>query len=205
MKFPSLPRKGRSVQEDVTDIIHYLRSSRITNIIGGKLKTSANGTTIEVKPGKTTQTRGASAVTHPFKILNASNEVDGCRVMIVKGLITSVYGVGTNWPSNLWPTPDAVLYFPIASDTVYIVLKSTITGGEDPAVTAMVLETTTTLQEDTATIDYLVIGRVESEIVDEVRQITGIFQNIRSNLLHSLAYEGYSSPDYWRQLIGPIS
>lgn len=48
MKFPDLPRDGVPVSKTVTDIINFQRASRIVNVVGGRVKTSPNGTTIEI-------------------------------------------------------------------------------------------------------------------------------------------------------------
>ena len=73
MKFPNLPRKGKSIEDDVKDIINYLRSSRVVNIVGGRLMRSPNGTTIEVLPGKSKASE-QKPTTSPLTIVSGSEE-----------------------------------------------------------------------------------------------------------------------------------
>lgn len=56
MKLPDLPRDGVPVQKTMVDVINYLRSITVTNIIGGKIKTSSSGTTLELG-GRATPTQ----------------------------------------------------------------------------------------------------------------------------------------------------
>lgn len=48
MKLPSNPQKGRSVAADFERLLRWCKGNRIVNVVGGKLKHSASGTTIEI-------------------------------------------------------------------------------------------------------------------------------------------------------------
>lgn len=48
MKLPNLPKEGRSLAADFRDMVNFLRASRIIKVIGGKLRETPNGTTIEI-------------------------------------------------------------------------------------------------------------------------------------------------------------
>jgi len=50
MKFPEMPRDGMPVEDTVVEIINYLKASRVTNVIGGKINSNSGGTTIEITP-----------------------------------------------------------------------------------------------------------------------------------------------------------
>lgn len=68
MKFPGMPMKGRSVEQTVTEILTYLRASRITGMVGGRVQETPNGTTLHVIPGKGRTTQAAGSSTLPFEI-----------------------------------------------------------------------------------------------------------------------------------------
>lgn len=48
MKFPDMPRDGVPVIKTVTELINYVRASRITGVVGGRIKTTTGGTTIDI-------------------------------------------------------------------------------------------------------------------------------------------------------------
>lgn len=52
MKFPSEPREGRPIADDFRDMVNWLRASRITKVIGGRLKESPTGSVLEIFPSK---------------------------------------------------------------------------------------------------------------------------------------------------------
>lgn len=130
----------------------------------------------------------------PFQVKNVSDD-EGPKVSLNYGTIQSPYG----WdgpPTGIdddYPTPT----------TGVILLKSTIslTEAETPEVSSMDIEFAASAPSPSGTVAYIVIADVEIE----AGEITSIFQRVRSNLLHDLAFEGYSYPDFWRQKIGPLS
>jgi len=52
MKLPSNPLRGEDVIWKITEIINFLRASRITSVTGGQLRETPNGTVLTIKPGK---------------------------------------------------------------------------------------------------------------------------------------------------------
>lgn len=98
MKFPSLPRPGRKAKDDVRDIINYLRASRVINVVGGKLKMSPNGTTIEVKPGgpSTPGARAAAPTGAFYKIYTVvSGDATNGDIMLQGGQVAAGSGNAT--------------------------------------------------------------------------------------------------------------
>ena len=77
MKFPAYPSKGKLVSDTVRDILNYVRSTRITKVVGGKVKVTPNGTTIDVS-------RSVSNVSQNlhFKVTGATKDGSNykCRV-----------------------------------------------------------------------------------------------------------------------------
>lgn len=135
MKFPSLPRKGRKVEDDVTDIINYLRASRVINVVGGKLKMSPNGTTIDIKPGKSTTGNRASSEVCPFGRIVTIPSGETTVPAILGGV---VHCGDQNWyfePQEINTATDGswIVYFSVAlsvnqDDDSEILLPGVITG-----------------------------------------------------------------------------
>jgi len=64
MKFPNLPRKGQAVIETITELINYIRSSRVISINGVAGKSTSNGTTFTIPQNKIPQSNTA----FPYKV-----------------------------------------------------------------------------------------------------------------------------------------
>jgi len=69
MKFPSLPIKGRPVKDTIREILNYIRSSRITSVVGGRLVRTPSGTAIHIKSSSGTAGGGTSS---HFKVSGAT-------------------------------------------------------------------------------------------------------------------------------------
>ena len=145
-----------------------------------------------------------ATVEHPFQVLDASNDTDGVRVYVRPGFISSSLSyhappTGMELDDSL---PEDKFYLTVAASG-FVVLKFQITEDEDriPSIDEITLTYETTMPADTATAQHLTVAVVT--FADGA--ITHIFQNITSNLLHSVEFEPFSVPDYWRQLIGPAS
>jgi hypothetical protein len=52
MKLPSNPLSGGSVVAKITEIISFIRASRITSVIGGQIRETPNGSVLVIKPGR---------------------------------------------------------------------------------------------------------------------------------------------------------
>ena len=168
---------------------------RTPNLSDGSV-THVFGSTI-ITPKKQ---RNVTRRTHPFQLVNTTNDVDGTQVFIRPGMISSPYG-WSNPPTGM----DIITGQTVAiTETCYVFLKFEITSTETPTIDDITIETDATVPTDTGTIAYLVIGYVERD-TGPPATITSIFQNVETNLLHDLAFEGYSYPDFWRQLVGPVS
>jgi hypothetical protein len=130
----------------------------------------------------------------PFQVRNVSDD-DGPKVSVDYGTIHSPYG---------WSGPptgiDEDLDTPYTG-FVYLLISLDITTAETPSISDIVLEYADSVPSPTGSEACIVIAAVEVED----GEITSIFQSVRSNLLHDLAFEGYSYPDFWRQKIGPLS
>lgn len=119
MRFPNKPRKGRSVQEDVTDIVNYLRASRIVNVVGGRMLCSANGTTLEIKPGKSGKGVISPNAPKPWQA-SFVTESEVLKVSFRLGTCNNV--VPTNWNTKFTaPTGDVVQF---------VILEVNSTGGK---------------------------------------------------------------------------
>jgi hypothetical protein len=66
MKLPDLPRKGEAVEKTVTDIIRYLRATRITSFMGGRVEERPGGTTLVADAA---DKKKAPPFLHPFKVM----------------------------------------------------------------------------------------------------------------------------------------
>lgn len=53
MKIPSLPQRGKPVEQTVREIIGYLRWTNLVSVVGGELRSTPNGKTLTIKPGGT--------------------------------------------------------------------------------------------------------------------------------------------------------
>lgn len=145
-------------------------------------------------------------IKHPWQIIDASNATDGIRVYVRPGQVSSGFG-WLDAPSNMVlydAAEEDKLYLPVV-DTGWVILTVTITSGESPSVDDVVVDFVTTIPADTATTASLVIAKVTTELVESELRIVSIFQNLSVNLLHSLAFEYFSYPEYWRQLFGPLN
>jgi len=80
MKFPAYPSKGKLVADTVRDILNYIRATRITRVIGGKLKVTPNGTTIDVSQSQ----RNKRTTPHPFR-LRVARESSQNRLYVYYG------------------------------------------------------------------------------------------------------------------------
>jgi hypothetical protein len=99
MKFPDLPRKGQTVIHSITQIINYLRSSRVLSINGVTGSSSTNGTVFNIPVG---DHNTDSIYPHPFKMF-AKKIGSESRLYIKSGAMTSyvINGDGTPGVVNL--------------------------------------------------------------------------------------------------------
>ena len=65
MKIPAMPQKGKPVADTIRDLINYVRATRVSGVVGGKLRESPNGTTIEISGEKR---QIPANLNYPFKI-----------------------------------------------------------------------------------------------------------------------------------------
>ncbi len=145
---------------------------------------------------------------HPFEVLDASNEEDGVRVYVRPGFIQSEIGWADTFTGSVLNDSDPLekFYLPVAASG-FVIFKSEIEEDSNrvPTVDDMTVIYATSVPANTATASHLVVAVVATEVVESELVIVDIFQVIKSNLLHSVEFEPYSVPDYWRQLIGPSS
>lgn len=73
MKLPSYPLRGDDVQAKIVEIINFLRAVRITSVVGGMVRETANGTGLVFKPGLGGG-GGTTATTCPFGELETSTD-----------------------------------------------------------------------------------------------------------------------------------
>ena len=71
MKLPQLT-KGRRVTAILQEMVNYMRASTVTNVIGGKLRQSTSGITIEIDRPKPGKGGGASLPTPGLQIIDGS-------------------------------------------------------------------------------------------------------------------------------------
>lgn len=74
MKLPSYPQKGKPVEDTVRGMIDYLRSITVRGIAGGRVVTTANGTTLIPPKQKAAGSGGSS--NHPFKLTGTTSAGD---------------------------------------------------------------------------------------------------------------------------------
>ena len=125
-----MPQKGVPVEKTVREIINYIRACRVINVVGGNIKESPNGTTLEFKPGKSTTQQSTSA-TIPFKLTTSISE--GTMYWSVAQTNSSVMD-GTNGDAiDLGPSgadwASGAIKFNVEtsiSTTKYIVLKAAV-------------------------------------------------------------------------------
>ena len=129
MKFPSLPQKGKPVQDTMREVITYLRSARITHVKGGRLKSSPNGTTITIVPGDRPITSGATPGAFYRTRTVASEDATNGDIYLQGGTVS---GLAT-------PVPDILIYD--ASATAWqgtagqnLQLKVTVDGSESSGI-----------------------------------------------------------------------
>lgn len=72
MNIPTNPLKGEPVISKITEIIRFIRASRITSVVGGHLRETPNGTVLTIKPGSG---GGSSSASGPF--LLSTSTIDG--------------------------------------------------------------------------------------------------------------------------------
>jgi hypothetical protein len=105
MKFPNEPRKGEPVGQAIVEMLRYLRSITVTGVVGGRVQTTPNGTTI-VPP---TWKERASAKTKrlPFEVElfnSGTTESPTWKVRVHPGKINErVPGVGNEATKNHEP------------------------------------------------------------------------------------------------------
>lgn len=81
MKFPNYPRSGRSLRDDFRDLINFARASRITSVIGGKIKETPNGSVLVVDPPK---------ITRPNQLLPFEVFSDASNIYAAAGSINGI-------------------------------------------------------------------------------------------------------------------
>ena len=122
MKFPAYPSKGKLVADTVRDILNYIRATRITKVIGGKLKVTPNGTTIDVS----TSSNRPSEKLH-FKVTGAVVDGSNYKCRIRGGwCLNRVVSSGTDAVTRVLPqiSIDSVLTDLPPEDTAEIVLTA---------------------------------------------------------------------------------
>jgi len=86
MKIPDMPRDGVLVETTIREIINFIRASKITNVIGGKLKSSTSGTTIELLPSAKNIAYQENKHSHPWKVTSNGDD----SVTVAPGKLLSV-------------------------------------------------------------------------------------------------------------------
>lgn len=136
MKIPSLPQKGGSVEHAIREIIAFIRSSQVVSVRGGLLRTSPNGTTIQINGGR----GGAAAAIFPFEITSG-----GTTLRAAAGAV------------NAFNVAETTLEDP-ANGTWYLEVEVTI-NDTTGVITGVTAEWVTAATSNTATTFHKTIGQ----------------------------------------------
>jgi hypothetical protein len=97
MRPPSEPKRGESIRQKVIELTRYARASTVTSVIGGSLKESANGKTIEIPKGGIS--RSGKSVILPLDVYNLKQDGETFRVAVREGYVierTVINDTGTD-------------------------------------------------------------------------------------------------------------
>jgi hypothetical protein len=145
-------------------LLALLQESQLSSVVNAQLKRSAAGSVLVIPP-RTKSAPGDSS--HPFKIVDASTtEPDTAKIQVTYGAVNNIV------PSSV-DTPITI------TGDVKVFLDCTV-GETDGVVTAVAVDTDTTVPADTSTHAYILLG--EADVASS--QVSEIRQSVRNSLQH---------------------
>jgi hypothetical protein len=162
MKLPTKPKKLTDLGDFCRDAIAWMRANQIGNVAGGKLKRTANGTTIEVSPVPKIA-RGGSV--RPLTVIPGS-DVD--KIRVVPGRINGVMVTLGGDPLDDSPPPELTI---TAAVTIYLKIVTTYGSPDTHAATVVTTDEGPTI-EPTGFTSFRRIAYIEFD--DDVATITNI-------------------------------
>lgn len=170
MLFQDIPDGVKLRGRDFTKITQAHNADRVISVQGATTFPGSNGTALVIPRPKTARRVLAS---HPFKIINASNDTPAARVTVVYGTVNNFVPTilvgGTQ--ISLFTDPSPILT--VVTGTVY--LDATLNNG---VITGVVIANAATTPADTATHKYKTIGSVAVTS----NAITAIGQSVKTSL-----------------------
>lgn len=188
MRLPSPPRKGYPVEDTMREVINYLRAITINNVVGGMVKQSASGTTLEFRPGASFIP--AATATKPPLILIAGS--DNTKVQVTPGVVNFVSPTISGTALNNDPAPEIT----VTESTTYFWIKCVGVFGAPDTYTITIETTTTTSPPASAAVSST--GFTSCFYIGYVTfasgAITGIFNNYEGG---NLGVESFGSVNLW--------